>query len=238
MDRGIPWTELILRDRFMPNDLNVMVSQRVSVALVFLVVILTAAMAIMHGFYILIPPLAILFLMLGRWWSEMGIEKRPIGVLLVLNGTLVLIAVLAYTYRMFWLMVPLLLSPGLLFIRHRYATVGSIRKLVRWVGVLYMLASLAAAAYYLPAHHLIFAIFIILAVIGGMNSNFYVFLAGKRGIAFMLAAIPFHLLYHFYNGISFIVGSARHYWNAVLEEGDLPASASKPDAPTAELKSK
>ena len=100
MDRGIPWTELILRDRFMPNDLNVMVSQRISVALVFLVVILTAAMAVMHGFYILIPPLAILFLMLGRWWSEMGIEKQPTWVLLVLNGMLALIAVLAYTYRM------------------------------------------------------------------------------------------------------------------------------------------
>jgi glycosyltransferase involved in cell wall biosynthesis len=240
MDRGVPWTELILRDRFMPNDLNVMLSQRISVALVFLVVILTAAMAILHGFYILIPPLAILFLMLGRWWSEMGIEKRPVGVLLVLNGMLAVIAVLAYTNRMFWLMVPLLLSPGLLFIRHRYSTAGqsSIRAAVRWVGVAYMIASVAAAAYYLPAHHLIFAIFIILAVIGGMNSNFYVFLAGKRGLAFMLAAIPFHLLYHFYNGISFIVGSARHYWNAELEEGDLPVPASKSNAPTAELKSK
>lgn len=237
MDRGVPWTELILRDRFMPNDLNVMLSQRISVALVFLVVILTGAMAVMHGFYILIPPLAILFLMLGRWWSEMGIEKRPIGVLLILNGMLALIAVLAYTYRMFWLMVPLLLSPGLLFIRHRYATVGSIRTLVRWVGVLYMLASLAAAAYYLPAHHLIFAIFIILALVGGMNSNFYVFLAGKRGLAFMLAAIPFHLLYHFYNGVSFIVGSARHYWNAELEKGDPPVPASKPSPPAVELKS-
>jgi glycosyltransferase involved in cell wall biosynthesis len=238
MDRGVPWTELILRDRFMPNDLNVMLSQRISVALVFLVVILTGAMAIMHGFYILVPPLAILFLMLGRWWSEMGIEKRPVGVLLVLNGMLGLIALLAYTYKMFWLMVPLLLSPGLLFIRHRYATVGSIRTLVRWVGTLYVCASVAAAVYYLPAHHLIFAIFIILALVGGMNSNFYVFLAGKRGLAFMLAAIPFHLLYHFYNGISFIVGSARHYWNAELEEGDPPARGSKPVSPAAEVKSK
>jgi hypothetical protein len=161
-------------------------------------------------------------------------------VLLILNGMLALIAVLAYTYRMFWLMVPLLLSPGLLFIRHRYsgAGEGSIRAVVRWVGVLYMLASLAAAAYYLPAHHLIFAIFIILALVGGMNSNFYVFLAGKRGLAFMLAAIPFHLLYHFYNGISFIVGSARHYWNAELEKGDLPVPASESSTRTPELKSK
>jgi glycosyltransferase involved in cell wall biosynthesis len=236
MDRGIPWTELILRDRFMPNDLNVMLSQRISVALVFLLVFLTGAMAILHGFYILIPPLAIVFLMLGRWWSEMGVEKRPPAVLLALNAMLLLIAVLAYTNRMFWLMVPLLLSPGLLFIRHRYATVGSIRTLVRLIGILYMLASLAAAAYYLPAHHLIFAIFLVLALVGAMNSNFYVFLAGKRGLAFMLAAIPFHLLYHFYNGISFIIGSARHYWNAELKKGDLPAAASKSNTSAPELK--
>jgi hypothetical protein len=42
-----------------------------------------------------------------------------------------------------------------------------------------------------------------------LNNQFYVFLAGKRGSLFALAAIPFHLLYHFYNGISFAVGTAR-----------------------------
>ncbi len=34
LDRGIPWTELILRDANMPDDLNLQLSQRVSVALV------------------------------------------------------------------------------------------------------------------------------------------------------------------------------------------------------------
>ncbi len=33
-DRGVPWTELIWRDRLMPNDLNLKTSQRVSVVLV------------------------------------------------------------------------------------------------------------------------------------------------------------------------------------------------------------
>ena len=33
LDRGIPWTELILRDQQMANDLNLQLSQRVSVAL-------------------------------------------------------------------------------------------------------------------------------------------------------------------------------------------------------------
>ena len=39
LDRGIPWTELILRDRNMPNDLNLQLSQRISVALLALVVL-------------------------------------------------------------------------------------------------------------------------------------------------------------------------------------------------------
>jgi hypothetical protein len=46
-----------------------------------------------------------------------------------------------------------------------------------------------------------------------MNSQFYIFLAGKRGAAFMLAAMPFHLLYHFYNGLSFIAGVISYHWS-------------------------
>lgn len=38
--RGIPWTRLILRDRQMPNDLNLRLDQRFSVALVYLAVLL------------------------------------------------------------------------------------------------------------------------------------------------------------------------------------------------------
>jgi hypothetical protein len=53
----------------------------------------------------------------------------------------------------------------------------------------------------------VFISFMVLAILGLMNSNFYLFLAGNRGIPFMLAAIPFHLLYHFCNGISFLVGA-------------------------------
>ena len=238
LDRGIPWTELILRDRFMPNDLNVMISQRISVALVFLLVILTGAEAAFHGAYMLIPPLAIVFLMLGRWWSEVGMEKRPRGAAIVLTLIMAGMAALAYRHRMFWLLLPLILTPGLLFIRHRYATVGKIRKLNRWLGIGYIVVSVCLAVYYMPAHHLVFAIFAVLAIVGGLNSNFYVFLAGKRGLAFMLAAIPFHLLYHFYNGISFIVGSSRHYWNALVEGGKSAAPVATPTAaPGPNLKS-
>ena len=80
---------------------------------------------------------------------------------------------------------------------------------------MYICCSVCVAAWYLPTHHLILACFAVLALLGVMNSQFYIFLAGKRGVAFMAAAIPFHLLYHFYNGISFMVGLLRHYWMKV-----------------------
>jgi hypothetical protein len=138
-----------------------------------------------------------------------------------------LIAALAYSYGMFGLIPPVLLSPVLLHLQHRYSQAGKMNKMARRLEILFLCASVAVAIYYLPAHHhLGAACFAILALIGLMNSQFYIFLAGKRGVAFMLAAIPFHLLYHFYNGVSFLIGSARHYWIAAAR---APMLSSAPD---------
>jgi len=49
-------------------------------------------------------------------------------------------------------------------------------------------------------------------VLATLNNGFYLFLAEKRGRLFALAAFPFHLLYHFYNGVSFVMGSLL--WSA------------------------
>ena len=95
LDRGIPWTELILRDRNMPNDLSLQLSQRISVALIALVV---------------------------------------------------------------------------------------------------------------------------------LNNQFYLFLAAKRGRGFAVAAIPFHLLFHFYNGISFGAGLLRFGWRNLTGRGRAATS--------------
>jgi GT2 family glycosyltransferase len=212
LDRGIPWTELILRDRFMPDDLNLQLSQRVSVALVFILVALSGFTALSWGGYFLIPLFAIIFIMLARWWGEFAAADRPRAAPYLLCAVVSLIAVLAYEYRMPALIPPLLLSPALLFIQHRYADRRTKPKALRWIGLTYSLGSILLAGFYLPTKSPIFAGFMILAALGLMNSQFYIFLAGKRGVPFMLAAIPFHLLYHFYNGISFTVGLLRHVW--------------------------
>jgi len=227
MDRGIPWTELILRDRLMPNDLNLQVSQRVSVALVFILVGLSAALAFLSGAYLLIPMLAIVLLM---WWGELGSYRRPNRALVLLTIAFALIAFTAYSYRMFGLIPPLMVVPVLLAIRHRYNKRGTLKKSHRWLGIVFICLSLCVSALYLPAHHLILALFAVLLLLALLNSQFYIFLAGKRGIAFMLAAVPFHLLFHFYNGISFMIGLTRHYY-AVVAHVPPPPAAESPSSP-------
>jgi len=212
LDRGIPWTELILRDRFMPNDLNLQLSQRVSVALVFILLGLSGALVLLSGAFLLIPLLAILFLMLARWWGEMSSYEKPGRMGAMLICSVLGVAGVAYGYGMYGLIPPLMITPVLLLMRHRYRKGGKLKKIHRWLGIVYIVCSVCVAALYLPNHHLIFACFAVLALLGVMNSQFYIFLAGRRGVAFMAAAIPFHLLYHFYNGISFLAGILRYYW--------------------------
>ncbi len=214
LDRGIPWTELILRHRFMPNDLNLQLSQRVSVALVFILVALSAGMAVLRGAYVLLPLFAILLLMLAQWWGEILSERKNLGIHATITVMTLFTAIIAYTHHMFGLLPPLIVTPVLLLLRHRYnkrARTTLMARITRWAGILYICGSVAVAVTYLPMHRLMISSFFILVLLALMNSQFYVFLAGKRGLAFMLAAMPFHLLYHFYNGVSFLIGVARHY---------------------------
>jgi glycosyltransferase involved in cell wall biosynthesis len=224
-DRGIPWTELILRDRFMPNDLNLQLSQRVSVALVFILVGLSSFAALKWGGYFLAPLFAMLFALLARWWAEFNEPSRPKAALVVLLGVMASIACLAYRYRMYGLIPPLMLSPVMLLLRHRYAYGGIGQKMLRWLGLASIGCSVAAAVLYLPPQGPIFIVFMVLSVLGLMNSSFYLFLAGKRGVLFMLAAIPFHLLYHFYNGISFLAGVFLYLRRRGAKHGGAPSPA-------------
>jgi glycosyltransferase involved in cell wall biosynthesis len=218
LDRGIPWTELILRDGVMPNDLNVQLSQRISVALVFVLLALSGVMAVLWGGWFLVPIFAIVFALLVRYWIEFAIPARPRVAVAVILLSVAAIAVLAYRQGMYAVIPPLLLSPFLLLAKHRYsyATGGFRRKLFRAATAIYIVFSVVLALEYLPRHRLIFACFVTLATLGLMNSQFYLFLASKRGLPFMLAAIPFHLLYHFYSGLSFIAGLLCFLWKGAF----------------------
>jgi glycosyltransferase involved in cell wall biosynthesis len=212
LDRGIPWTELILRDRHMPNDLNLQLSQRVSVALVFLLSGMSLFGAIWWKGYFLTPLFAVLFLVLGRYWVEFADWKeRKAGLAwtALIVGT---IAVFAYIHNMSVLIPPLGLGYVLLLIRHRYQYNSH-----GWLYTSVLLAAALTALFLfasvlVPRHYFVFSVTMVFFAVVLLNTQFYLFLAEKKGGFFALAAIPFHLLYHLYNGVSFLAGTGRYFW--------------------------
>jgi len=226
LDRGIPWTELILRDRHLPNDLNLQLSQRVSVALVFLLIAVAGFTALYEGRPFVLALLTLLFLFLAQFGVESTWKSQPKAVI----GTLVLVSsivYLAYQNNSRWLIPPVLLAYALLFIRHRYAFVSARRrKITGFFCGGYLLFVMLFVLVYLPHHPLVFCCYLVLSVIILLNTQFYVFLAGRTGRLLGLAAIPFHLLFHFYNGISFIIGIVRHLFRRVFSPRpkSVPAS--------------
>ena len=211
-DRGIPWTELILRDRCMPNDLNVQLSQRVSVALVFVLLGLSTFAAVRWGGAFLVPLFALLFLQLSRYWLESASPRDSQAGALSIGLTMAGIATLAVINGMWALALPLVLAYVVLFLRHRYTyrpdEPGRTRSGLFFAGFFVTVLLLTMAHF--PKDPVVFACFAVVAAIIALNNQFYLFLAAKRGRPFALAAIPFHLLYHFYNGFSFAAGSVRY----------------------------
>ncbi|MCZ6594251.1 MAG: glycosyltransferase family 2 protein [Bacteroidetes bacterium] len=55
IDRGIPWTKLMLRDKVIPNDLNARFSQRICVILSYLFIFLLGFFAIFSRQFLFIP---------------------------------------------------------------------------------------------------------------------------------------------------------------------------------------
>lgn len=208
-DRGIPWTELILRDQTLPNDLNVQTSQRVSVALVFLMMGLGGLTSLVWGAYFLVPLFAVMFFLLARYW--MDAQRRTRSRLTGMTAAVAVIGVMGYAVELMPVVYAVLLGYALLFLRDRYAYRAYLIR--RTTGVLlgiYMAGAAVFILQFLPHSYLVLAFFSAVVALVALNHKFYVFLAIKRGRLFALTAIPFHLLYHFYNGISFGIGLARH----------------------------
>jgi GT2 family glycosyltransferase len=225
MDRGIPWAELILRDRFLPNDLNIQLSQRVSVALAFLVALLTLVGTVLMGATLLLPLVAAFFLMLSRFQAGAPFNlrfKTTLGTI----GLIAAIAVLAWQSGNLEILPPVLLAFAMVFLRHRYSyTFRHRRRATRVFTGIYLLFTILFVVTYLPTHPLVFFVFLALGILILLNSQFYLFLAAKQGRLFALAAIPFHLLFHFYNGISFLIALTHHLLGSRAPAAKTPAAA-------------
>ncbi len=115
---------------------------------------------------------------------------------------------------------PLLLGLLLLVLRHRYwGGNPGWRKLSGTAIAVYIGGATLYFVTHLPRHPLILFFMAVAVLIVILNTQFYLFLAARRGRLFALAAVPFHLLYHFYNGISFLAGTAYYVWRRFVARG-------------------
>ncbi len=221
--RALPWSELTFRSGWMPNDLNLRISQRISVVLGGLLGALGAYLAVSRGVYFLVPLFATFFILLSAYWFDASGGNRRLIIGLML-GVMVAIAALAYLFHML-LIIPLVLMAWIaLFARHRYAYPYTVwhRRTGTVIGG-YCLLVIAFVWIYLPMHPLGTAFLVVLLTLVALNKHFYLFLAGQRGKMFALAAIPFHILYFVSSGVAFAVAMVRHRLGRVKSAPALPA---------------
>jgi len=208
--RAIPWSELTLRSGRMPNDLNLRVSQRISVVLALMLVFLAVCDTVRWHAYFLTPLFAIVFILLSTHWMKASPRLSPviIALMFIVMGLIVGLSYWLYMYAI----IPIVVGAWIgLFARYRYA--NSLEKERRWTGALvggYCLLIIAVVTYHLLWHRLRFVFLALLLTLVVLNSQFYVFLAGARGTLFAMAAIPFHLLYFLYSGVAFVAVLIRH----------------------------
>jgi cellulose synthase/poly-beta-1,6-N-acetylglucosamine synthase-like glycosyltransferase len=118
LDRGIPWTELMLREGSMPNDLNVKYSQRISVVLAYgLLGIL--GIGVWHYRNLMFVPLFLLVLIsVMDYWSTRRRFTPAVRILMAFAG-LSTLAIVGYIFK-YWPLLPLALIVGIVAINFRF----------------------------------------------------------------------------------------------------------------------
>jgi glycosyltransferase involved in cell wall biosynthesis len=118
LDRGIPWTELMLRERQMPNNLNTKYSQRMCVLLAYgLLVVL--GIGVWYYRQLLFAPVGLLLIIaFFDYWSVKRRFCTLVRLLTALTG-LGLLALIGYTFK-WWPLLPLALIVGIVAINSRF----------------------------------------------------------------------------------------------------------------------
>lgn len=214
--RGIPWTQLILADRAIPNDLNLETSQRWSALLSGALLIMLTASMLFFRQAILLPVLLCLFLVaLQNWrWDDgsprFEIDRSSIlqlGAASLLFASLSLWLGFAYFLSAIIVLLAIVLLTPLLTKNNRAARRIVFSLTMTALGVIFLQIVAAYPLWLIAAIGLLFGLFVIL------NRKFYLFFIEKRGIAFAAAVIPFHMLYFLYSVAAFALGVLIYYRN-------------------------
>lgn len=204
--RGIPWTRLILRTGIVPNDLNVSIAQRISTAVAWLMVLAFAFAAIRLPVASLMGMLLFVLILLHAWWMEPPAAGarvlRWLGPFFTVAVALGLAVLNGLTFFAVCLSLGVVLA---VFFRRRPENRRS--RLEDFCYSAYFGVLLAALVLDLPREPEILAAACLALLLLGLNQAYYTFFARERGVAFLMATLPFQFLYHFTNGISVLAGA-------------------------------
>lgn len=221
--RALPWSELALRSGKMPNDLNLRISQRISVGLVFILSSLAAYSTLRWQAYFLTPLIATFSILLAYCWIENGTDRSKwVTGLIAVN--MALIAGLSYKFHMLAIIPMVLIAFLALFTRHRYASSREVWR--RRSGIMvggYCLLVIGLVWIYFPWAPIGCVFLILMLTLWLLNAQFYVFLSGSRGKLFALSAVPFHLLYFASSGAAFAYALMRHTYSKVSQPPTVAA---------------
>jgi hypothetical protein len=209
LDRGIPWTELILRDRRLPNDLNLQTHYRLSVALVYLLTVMAVAGSWLMGLPFALAITTLVFLLLTPFAVQTSwqLQRNAVTAFLMLACA---IATLAYRNHIFWLVPAVGMVYLLLLMRHRTAIEGRNRPVMDMAAIAGLLSLAVLVPVCVSFSRLLICFYFILALLIWLNSPFYRFIAGRMGETNAVSVIPFHLLFFGYSGLSFGIGCLRY----------------------------
>lgn len=205
-DRGMPWTRLALRDRRLPDDLNLGFSQRLSAFLLCAVVAYLSLIAVFHDALVLPLILALFMLLAGNWSEEtphFQMSRRAQILTYLLIAGIGALSIRAGQARM----LPFLGLLIFVLLIDRWATRPEwrLRRAVFAVMVLSLLVSVVSVLSHFSIR-LGGPFLLLVCVIMAINYRFYGFFMQRQGIAFTIAVIPFHLLYYLYSIVSFVFG--------------------------------
>jgi len=118
LDRGMPWTELMLREGSMPNDLNLRISQRISVVLAYGLLVIFG-IGVWYYRQLLYMPLFLMGLIsLLDYWSWRRRYCTLVRVVMAFTG-LGMLAIIGYIFQ-YWPLLPFALIVGIIAINFRF----------------------------------------------------------------------------------------------------------------------
>ena len=212
--RGIPWSQLILRHRDAPADLNVKPSQRISVVLLYLALLCCIAAGLRFGGGFLEPLLFAGYLVVANYriyrWPRPGIGLTALELAGGFTASVVVASALGALH-----LIPGV-AAGLAAITLQRYRLQARRpwppaKVLSGFSSAAAIAAFAFLIAHWPLHLLTLTPVLLVGVLVAINAKLYSFLTRSHDLFFTITAIPFHLFYFFYCGICFGAGIVLHW---------------------------